>query len=112
MQDIADELGIHHSTVWRAVFGKYMETPQGIIEMNTLFTGGMPSTGAQDGAISREAVKVKLKQLIDEEDKKKPLSDMALAKKLSEAGIEASRRVVTKYREELGIADSRVRRAY
>lgn len=112
MQDIADELGIHHSTVWRAAFGKYMETPQGIVEMNTLFTGGMPSTGAQDGAISREAVKVKLKQLIDEEDKKKPLSDMALAKKLSEAGIEASRRVVTKYREELGIADSRVRRAY
>jgi RNA polymerase sigma-54 factor len=55
---------------------------------------------------------VKLKALVDEEDKQKPLSDMALAKKLADAGIEASRRVVTKYREELGIADSRVRRAY
>ncbi len=112
MQDIADELGIHHSTVWRAVYGKYMETPQGIIEMNSLFTGGMPSSGDDQGAISREAVKVKLKALIDDEDKSKPLSDMALAKKLGEGGIEASRRVVTKYREELGIADSRVRKAY
>ena len=112
MQDIADELGIHHSTVWRAVYGKYMESPQGIIDMNSLFTGGMPSSGDDQGAISREAVKVKLKALIDAEDKAKPLSDMALAKKLGEGGIEASRRVVTKYREELGIADSRVRRAY
>lgn len=112
MQDIADELGIHHSTVWRAVSGKYMETPQGIIAMNTLFTGGMPSSGSDDGALSREAVKVKLKALIDAEDKSKPLSDLALAQKLKEAGIEASRRVITKYREELGIADSRVRRSY
>jgi RNA polymerase sigma-54 factor len=112
MQDIADELGIHHSTVWRAVYGKYIETPQGILALNSFFTGGMPSSGSDDGAISREAVKLKLKQLIEEEDKKKPLSDMALAKKLSESGIEASRRVVTKYREEIGIADSRVRRAY
>jgi RNA polymerase sigma-54 factor len=112
MQDIADELGIHHSTVWRAVYGKYIETPQGILAMNSFFTGGMPSSGDDQGAISREAVKVKLKALVDEEDKQKPLSDMALAKKLADAGIEASRRVVTKYREELGIADSRVRRAY
>jgi RNA polymerase sigma-54 factor len=112
MQDIADELGIHHSTVWRAVYGKYIETPQGILAMNSFFTGGMPSSGDDEGAISREAVKVKLKQLIDAEDKQKPLSDMALAKQLADAGIEASRRVVTKYREELGIADSRVRRAY
>jgi RNA polymerase sigma-54 factor len=80
--------------------------------MNSFFTGGMPSSGADEGAISREAVKVKLKRFIDDEDKRKPLSDMALAKKLAEAGIEASRRVVTKYREELAIADSRVRRAY
>lgn len=109
MQDIADELGIHHSTVWRAVFGKYMQTPQGVIAMNKLFTGGLPK---DDGETSREAVKQKVKEIVDAENKKKPLSDMAIARKLDEAGIKASRRVVTKYREELGIPDSRVRREH
>ncbi|MCB9895163.1 MAG: RNA polymerase factor sigma-54 [Planctomycetes bacterium] len=109
MQDIADELGIHHSTVWRAVYGKYMQTPQGVVAMNKLFTGGLPK---DDGETSREAVKEKVKEIIGNENKKKPLSDMAVAKKLDEAGIKASRRVVTKYREELGIPDSRVRREH
>lgn len=109
MQDIADELGIHHSTVWRAVYGKYMQTPQGVYAMNELFTGGLPS-GESD--VSREAVKLKVKEIIDGEERRKPLSDMAIAKKLEELGIQASRRVVTKYREELGIADSRVRREH
>ena len=109
MQDIADELGIHHSTVWRAVYGKYMQTPQGVKAMNTFFTGGMPKG---DGAVSREAVKLKLKEIVDAEDKTKPLSDMALAKALADGGIKASRRVVTKYRKEFGIPDSRVRRSY
>lgn len=109
MQDIADELGIHHSTVWRAVYGKYMQSPQGIKAMNTFFTGGLPK---DDGETSREAVKLKVKEIVDGETKKKPLSDMAIAKKLDEAGIKASRRVVTKYREELGIPDSRVRREH
>src|SRR5690606_35480617 len=109
MQDIADELGIHHSTVWRAVYGKYMQTPQGIKAMNTFFTGGLPK---DDGETSREAVKEKVKEIVDGEDKKKPLSDMAIAQRLDKAGIKASRRVVTKYREELGIPDSRVRRAH
>jgi RNA polymerase sigma-54 factor len=109
MQDIADELGIHHSTVWRAVYSKYMQTPQGIVAMNDLFTGGLPK---DDGETSREAVKQKVKEIVEGENKKKPLSDMALAKKLAEAGIKASRRVVTKYREELGIPDSRVRRQH
>lgn len=109
MQDIADELGIHHSTVWRAVYGKYMQTRHGIGAMNELFTGGLPQ---DDGETSREAVKLKVKEFVDNEDKRKPLSDMAIAKKLADAGIQASRRVVTKYREELGIADSRVRRAH
>jgi RNA polymerase sigma-54 factor len=109
MQDIADELGIHHSTVWRAVYGKYMQTPQGIKAMNSFFTGGLPK---DDGETSREAVKLKVKEIVDGEVKKRPLSDMAIAKKLDDAGIKASRRVVTKYREELGITDSRVRRAH
>ncbi|MCC6573328.1 MAG: RNA polymerase factor sigma-54 [Planctomycetes bacterium] len=112
MQDIADELGIHHSTVWRAVYGKHVETPQGVLPLNSFFTGGMPSSESDGGTVSREAVKLKLKELCEGEDKRKPLSDMALSKKLADAGIPASRRVVTKYREEMGIADSRVRRSY
>ncbi|MCC6465119.1 MAG: RNA polymerase factor sigma-54 [Planctomycetes bacterium] len=110
MQDIADELGIHHSTVWRAVYGKFMQTPQGIFAMNELFTGGLPA--GDEGAVSREAVKLKVKEIVDGEDKKRPLSDMVIAQKLKDLGIEASRRVVTKYREELGLADSRVRKAH
>lgn len=109
MQDIADELGIHHSTVWRAVYGKYMQAPQGILAMNELFTGGLPMG---DSDVSREAVKLKVKEIIDGEEHRKPLSDMAIAKRLDDLGIKASRRVVTKYREELGIADSRVRREH
>lgn len=110
MQDIADELGIHHSTVWRAVYGKFMQTPQGVFAMNELFTGGLPA--GDEGAVSREAVKLKVKEIVDGEEKKRPLSDMVIAQKLKDLGIEASRRVVTKYREELGIADSRVRKAH
>lgn len=109
MQDIADELGIHHSTVWRAVYGKYMQTPQGVYAMNELFTGGLPGA---DSDVSREAVKLKVKEIVDGENGSKPLSDLAIARRLEELGIQASRRVVTKYREELGIADSRVRRQH
>lgn len=109
MQDIADELGIHHSTVWRSVYGKYMQTPQGVKAMNTFFTGGLPSGG---GETSREAVKLKVQEIVDAENKAKPLSDMAISRKLADAGIQASRRVVTKYREELGVPDSRVRRKH
>jgi RNA polymerase sigma-54 factor len=109
MQDIADELGIHHSTVWRAVYGKHMLTPHGVKQMNSFFTAGLPK---DEGETSREAVKLRVKELVDAENKAKPLSDMAIAKKLEEANIPASRRVVTKYREELGIPDSRVRRQH
>jgi RNA polymerase sigma-54 factor len=109
MQDIADELSIHHSTVWRAVYGKYMQMPHGIVAMNTLFTGGLPR---DEGDHSREAVKLKVKEIIDGEEKRKPLSDLAITQRLKQDGIHASRRVVTKYREELGLPDSRVRRRH
>jgi RNA polymerase sigma-54 factor len=115
MQDIADELGIHHSTVWRAVSGKYMQTPHGIVLMNSLFTGGLKAAaGAGDSGadVSREAAKLKVKELVDNEDKSKPLSDLAIADELKKLGIKASRRVITKYRDELGIPDSRVRRQH
>jgi RNA polymerase sigma-54 factor len=86
-----------------------MQAPAGVFAMNELFTGGLPSG---DSDMSREAVKLKVKEIIDGEERKRPLSDMVIAKKLGELGITASRRVVTKYREELGIADSRVRREH
>lgn len=109
MQEIADEIGVHHSTVWRTVNQKYMQTEHGIFEMNDLFTGGLQ---AGDGDMSREAVKIKVQEIVDNEDKKKPLSDLAIGKALDEFDIKASRRVVTKYRKELGIPDSRVRKQH
>jgi RNA polymerase sigma-54 factor len=109
MQEIADEIGVHHSTVWRTVNQKYMQTEHGVFEMNDLFTGGLQSG---DGDMSREAVKIKVQEIVDNEDKRKPLSDLAIGKALDEFDIKASRRVVTKYRKELGIPDSRVRKQH
>lgn len=110
MQDIADVIGIHHSTVWRAVTGKYMQTPNGVFEMGGLFTAGFETDDG--GSTSREAVKMKIQRLVDDENKRKPLSDQAITNLLKDQGLKVSRRVVNKYRDELNIPDSRVRKQH
>jgi RNA polymerase sigma-54 factor len=110
MQEIADEVKVHVSTVSRAIAGKYMETPQGIFSLKHFFTGGVAKDNGE--MESWEVVRQKLLQIIEREDKSDPLSDEQLAEVLSLGGIEIARRTISKYRKVLGIPSSRQRRQY
>ncbi len=110
MQEIADEVGVHVSTVSRAIAGKYVQTPQGIFSLKHFFTGGVAKDNGE--MESWEVVRQKLLQIVDHEDKSEPLSDEQLAEALSAGGVEIARRTVSKYRKVLGIPSSRQRRQY
>ena len=107
---VASALSIHESTVSRAVNGKYIETDAGIVEMRDFFVQSISSSDGKE--IANSQVKNKLKELIQNEDKKKPLSDQKLADLLANEGMEISRRTVAKYREELGILGSSKRKRF
>jgi len=110
MQTIAQTTGVHVSTVCRAIAEKYMQTPIGIFPLRFFFTGGTRTT---DGRVrSRRSVKESVKQVVDGEDKRNPLSDDEIAAKLQADGLDIARRTVTKYRKALGIASTRQRKAY
>ena len=102
LEEIADALEIHKSTVSRAIRDKYLRAPSGCFLFRSLFTTGIPS-GDGNGDVSRNAVKAKLKEFVSVEDRKKPWSDEQLAGLLQDAGMPISRRTVAKYRMELGI---------
>lgn len=110
MQEIADIVKMHVSTVSRAVAGKYVQTPRGVFPLKRFFAGG---TQAADGSdVAWENVRRKLKEIIDGEDKSKPLSDDALVDELGKHGFNVARRTVTKYRETMRILTSRQRREF
>ena len=110
MSQVAEAVGVHETTVSRAVSGKYIKTPQGVFEMKSFFTSGLPTEGGED--LSSKSVKDMLAQLVAHEDPKKPLSDDDLVQALHAKGIKIARRTVAKYRTELGILPSHLRRAY
>jgi RNA polymerase sigma-54 factor len=110
LKEIADELGIHESTVSRATQHKYMQTPRGCFPFRFFFPSGV-STDA-GGNTSAESVKNKIEQLIAQEDKRQPLSDQKIADLLKAEGVRISRRTVAKYREEMGILSSTLRKRY
>ncbi len=110
MSEVADVLGIHETTVSRAVSGKYMQTPQGIYEMKYFFTPGYKRADGE--TVSNKTIKDRIHQMIDREDPAKPLSDQALANRLKAEGLTVARRTVAKYREELKIMPSHMRKAY
>ncbi|RUM48726.1 MAG: RNA polymerase sigma-54 factor [Hydrogenothermus sp.] len=108
LKDIANEVGLHESTVSRIVSNKYAYTPIGTIPLKSFFATKLKT---KEGEVSTEKVKHLIKQLIEEENKTKPLSDEAISKILrKDFGIRIARRTVAKYREELNIPDSRKRR--
>lgn len=111
MATIADEVGIHIATVSRAVAGKYLQCSQGVLPLRGFFSGG---TEAKDGSMtSWNAVKAKLQQIVEEEDKSKPFSDDQLKDKLAESGIQnIARRTVAKYRKLLNIPAARFRKKF
>ncbi|MGN7612107.1 RNA polymerase factor sigma-54 [Magnetococcales bacterium HHB-1] len=109
LKDVADDIGVHESTASRVTSNKYMHTPQGIFELKYFFSSSLSSRSGQ--AHSSEAVKYKIRKLVESEPAKKPFSDEKLAKMLQEQGIKVARRTVAKYREAMSIpASSRRKR--
>ena len=110
MVQVAEIVGVHETTVSRAVSGKYMETPQGIFEMKYFFTSGIQT--ASGVGISNTSVKEMLSDMIKAEQPSKPLSDEEIVKLLDQKGIKIARRTVAKYRSELNILPSHLRKVY
>jgi RNA polymerase sigma-54 factor len=110
MTQIADAVGVHETTVSRAIANKYIQTPHGVFEFKYFFTPGYQS---EDGAaVSNTSVKEMINDLISIEDRSSPLSDQEIVAKLEQKGIKIARRTVAKYREELGLLPSNLRREY
>ncbi len=108
MQQIADRVGVHVTTVSRAVDDKYLETPRGIFALRNFFVGGTTTDSGEDVAWNK--IRIELQKLIDNEDKAKPYSDDEIVKRLKALGFPVARRTVTKYRKKLSIPSSRQRR--
>ena len=109
LKDIAEDIGMHLSTVSRVVNRKYAHTPQGVIELRRFFTEGMMNEEGEE--ISTRIIKLKIKKLIEEEDSHNPITDDQVVKILAKDGIRLSRRTVAKYRDQMHIPGSRERRA-
>jgi len=108
LKDVADDIGMHESTVSRATAGKYVHTPQGTFELKYFFTSSL--RGGQGSEVSAESVKEKIREIIAKEDAKKPLSDQYIAALLGKEQIDIARRTVAKYRELMGILPSSKRK--
>ncbi|MBI2933879.1 MAG: RNA polymerase factor sigma-54 [Planctomycetes bacterium] len=123
MQEVADTVGIHVSTVSRAISEKWIETPRGVFPMKFFFASAAPKQEQPVGALvagapqeqdegTRLAIMEKIRDIVADEERKNPLSDLQIAKILKQQGITAARRTIAKYREELGIPSSRLRKQY
>lgn len=111
MSKVAEEIGVHVATVSRAVAGKYALTPQGILPLRGFFSGGVDSQNGD--AHSWDAIRAKMQEIIDGEDKAKPLNDDQIRIKLKEAGLgEIARRTVAKYRKLMNIPSGRMRKRF
>ncbi len=110
MNQIAQEVGVHETTVSRAIANKFIETPHGVFEFKFFFTPGYTSSNGQ--SLSNKSVKDRIAQIIESENPAKPLSDQDIVKILAEEDVKIARRTVAKYREELGILPTNLRRRY
>lgn len=112
VSDLAGRMDVHPSTVSRAIHGKYLQYPGGTVLLKSLFTQAADRKSGGDGAgASVMDVKQAIRRLVDQEDKRKPRSDQELTRLLGESGVQISRRAVAKYRDEMGIPGSTVRKA-
>ncbi len=108
MQQIADKVGVHVTTVSRAVDDKWIQTPRGIFPLKRFFVGGTVGTDGED--VTWDAIRIKLQEVVDNEDKQHPYSDEELVNQLAEHGLVVARRTITKYRKKMDIPSSRQRR--
>ena len=108
LRDVADDIGMHESTVSRVTTNKWVHTPRGIFELKFFFNSSITKHGGED--LASEAVKAKIREIISGEDTKKPLSDARIVEILAEEDIDIARRTVAKYREMMGILSSAKRK--
>lgn len=108
LKDVAEDIGMHLSTISRVVNRKYAHTPQGVIELRRFFSEGMMNEDGEE--VSTRILKLRIKKMVEEEDTKKPLTDEQIAKVLSKEGVKLSRRTVAKYRDQMSIPGSRERK--
>ena len=108
LQDVADAVEMHVSTISRVSNGKYMQTPHGVFELKFFFDGRVHREDGED--VSARSVKQKIADLIEEEDKAQPMSDQEIADELAGEGLQIARRTVAKYRDQLGINSQRYRK--
>lgn len=110
LKDVAEEIGVHESTVSRVTSNKYVQTPRGIFELKYFFSTGMSNDDGSDVAV--EYIKEKIRNIIKNEDVKNPLSDKQIVEFLKESGISVARRTATKYREAMGVLSSSRRKVH
>ena len=108
LRDVAEQLGVHESTVSRATSSKYMHTPRGLFELKYFFSSHVSTV--EGGQCSATAIQAMIRRMIKEESPEKPLSDSRIAKLLLEDGIQVARRTVAKYREAMDLPPSHERR--
>jgi RNA polymerase sigma-54 factor len=109
LSDVAFDINMHESTVSRVVTNKYVHTPRGVFELKYFFSSGIKSSSGED--VSSLAVKRRIKQIVEQEDSKKPLSDSKIMALLNQEGLKIARRTVAKYREEQNIPPSKLRKS-
>ncbi len=110
MRQAAERLELHETTVSRAIAGKYVRTPRGVFELRYFFSAGYANAGGEN--VSSRSVKEQIRLLVEDEDGRRPLSDARIAELLSQNGLTVARRTVAKYREELGIAPTHLRKVH
>jgi RNA polymerase sigma-54 factor len=110
MSALAEELGMHTSTVSRAVAGKHVQTPWGIFALRRFFQAGVGADGGEE--LARDDLRERVRALFAAEDGASPLSDDDVVERLAQQGVQVARRTVAKYRKELGLASSYRRRRY
>ena len=108
LKDVAEDIGMHLSTISRVVNRKYAHTPQGVIELRRFFSEGMLNEDGEE--VSTRIIKLKIKKMVEEENSQKPITDDEIAKILGKEGIKLSRRTVAKYRDQMQIPGSRERK--
>lgn len=108
LKDIAEDIGMHLSTISRVVNRKYAHTPQGVIELRRFFSEGMLNEEGEE--VSTRILKLRIKKMVEEENTKSPLTDDQIARVLSKEGVKLSRRTVAKYRDQMNIPGSRERK--
>ena len=110
MQQIAEDVGVHETTISRAIANKYVKTPHGVFPLKHFFNSGFTSDSGE--SIANRSIKETIEKIIQKEDPKKPISDQSISRELEKEGIKIARRTVAKYREQLGILPTHLRRRF